>query len=108
MSQPIPDDDAVAGFGETYQDAVYYPEAPQEQQEELAHEAAILAASYPIMGDVYEWFEEQIKACDSRRSINAYASQHGWNVEDTGRAFDIVRELLEAKSLDFEQFRKEK
>lgn len=101
------DDDLYLNNGETYQDAAYYPDQPEERTETEQHEAAILAASYPIMGDVYSWFKENIDACDSRRNIIAYATSHDYDIEDCARAFDIVRELLEAKSQDFEQFRKE-
>lgn len=105
MSQPLPDDDAVAVFGETYQDAAYYPDAPLERKEEEASDAAIIAASYPIMSDVYDWFQEQIDATDSRRNIVGYANSHGYDITECSRAFDIVRELLEGKQAEFQQFK---
>lgn len=103
----MPDDDIYLHNGETYQDAAYYADEPQERKEAEQAAASILAASYPVMGDVYKWFDEQIEACDSRRSIKAYADSHGYDTEQCALAFDIVRELLEAKQLDFQQFKPE-
>lgn len=101
------DDDLYLNDGETYQDAAYYADEPEERKEAERTAAAILTASYPVMGDVYQWFQEQIDATDSRRNIKAYADAHGYEVESTARAFDIVRELLEAKQAEFEQFKAE-
>lgn len=101
------DDDIYINNGETYQDATYYPEEPQERKESEASDAAIIAASYPIMADVYDWFNEQIAATDSRRNIQAYATSHGLELNLCSTAFDIVRELLEGKQQEFQQFRRE-
>lgn len=106
MSIPA-DDDIYLNDGETYQDAAYYADEPLERKEAEQTAAAILVASYPVMGDVHAWFDEQIEATDSRRNIKAYAESHGLELELCAKAFDIVRELLEAKQQDFSQFRKE-
>lgn len=106
------DDDIYVNNGDTYVSTDYQPEPFQtvQQKEQLSHDQAIKAASYPIMADVADWFDTQIDGCDSRRTINAYAAAKGYQpnqLEDVARAFDIVRELLEAKSLEFTEFRRE-
>lgn len=108
MSDLIPnDDDLYINNGESYGDTTYYPTDPVERIEDEMKEASIVAASYPVMGDICEWFEEQIDATDSRRSINAWAEAHNKDTEQVALAFDIVRELLEEKSKEWQQFKPE-
>lgn len=101
----LPMDDYVAP-SDSYTD--YNPGEPQERIEQESHDAAIMAASYPVMADVYQWFDEQIEATDSRRNIQAYATSHDLDLNLTSAAFDIVRELLEGKQAEFQQFQAER
>jgi hypothetical protein len=91
--------------GESYTNGVYYPDLPQERKEEESKDNAVIAASYPVMESVAQWFQEQVEATDSRRNIRAYAEASNLDLTDTARAFDIVHDLLEAKSHEFEVFR---
>jgi hypothetical protein len=92
--------------GESYANGIYNPGEDQDRKEQESKEAAVIAASYPIMQDVAEWFDTQIKGCDSRKYITAYAQTHGKNPNDCADAFDIVRELLEIKRDSFGELSK--
>ncbi len=92
--------------GADYANGVYYPGEPREQKEAQSREDAVIASSYPVMEKVAEWFAEQVDATDSRANIRAYAEVHKLDLDLTSRAFDIVHDLLEAKSHEFAEFRK--
>lgn len=89
--------------GATYQDTSWNADIPAEQVEDKQIADGIVAASYPILTNVQEWFEQQIAATDSRTAVVDYALTHELSKEATGEAFDIVRQLLEAKYREFSE-----
>ena len=100
-------DDLYQIDGETYTNGIYYPEVPTEQAEAEKAKQGKMASSYPVMDDVADWFKEQIELADSVQYVKSYADVEKVPIEDTLRAFDIVRLLLETKSHEFAEFGKE-
>lgn len=92
---------------DTYEDTAFYADIPEERKEAEQEEKAIKAASYPIMGDIADWFEEQIKLTDSRAASNTYATLHGIPKDIANEAFDVLRDLLNAKYQEFKDFKHE-
>lgn len=100
-------DDLYVNDGATYEDTAYYAPVDEEREQTETSQASIKAASYPIMGDIEQWFREQIEATDSRTAVVQYATLNKLPKETVGEAFDIVRTLLEAKYQEFKDFRNE-
>ncbi len=102
------DEDLYMNSGLDYAPADYQPSIPKERVEEESKEAAIKAASYPIIGAVADWFQEQFDYLDSRSALLAYAKEYNIDVEVAGRAFDVARDIIAIKTKEFEDFQTEK
>lgn len=108
-------DDLYINDGAAY-DTSYYPEDQDgEVKEQEVSQKAVQAASYPIMGDVAEWFEEQIKSCDSidniifdTQVIGNVQLDRNLSVEVQVLAYRLLKEKLQDKARDFEDFRHER
>lgn len=99
--------------GDDY-DTTFYPEESEDRQEAERQQKAVIAASYPVMKDVAEWFESQIQATDSLSNIQlqsitvgGIAHERKVSIEGQILAHQLLKELLEAKYQDFKQFRGE-
>lgn len=109
-------DDLYVNAGDDFgADTAYYPEAPTERREAEATEAAIKAASYPILGDVADWFEEQIKNCDTLQNIqfdiqtiNGIQVDRKMSVEVQVLAYAMLAQLLTDKYQEFKAYKHER
>jgi hypothetical protein len=111
--QPSNDGDLYQNSGDSY-DTTFHADMPQERIEEEVKAAAVKAASYPILGDVADWFDEQIKACDSVDNINFDIQTIGGvsvdrklSVEAQVLAYRMLKELLNEKYQEFKDFKHE-
>lgn len=109
------DDDLYKNAGDTYDTGTQYFEEPEEQKREQAEKAAIKAASYPILGDVADWFEEQIKQCDSidniqfdLQTIQGMTVDRKLSVEVQVLAYRMLKELMTDKFSQFQDFKNER
>jgi len=101
-------DDIYVNTGLDYAPADYQATIPKERLEQESKEAAIKAASYPIMADIADWFQVQFAYLDSRTAVLAYATEYEVDVEVAGRAFDVARDIIAVKAKEFEDFQSEK
>lgn len=106
-------DDIYPRDGETY-DTTYYPDPPAEQVEEEQIAKGIQAASYPVMGAIADWFDEQIKGCDSlehiaidKMTINGVTYERTVSIEGQLLAHKLLKNLLLEKYAEFESFKNE-
>lgn len=108
------DDDIYVNAGDSYDTGTQYYDVPAEQKEEEIKEAAIKAASYPILGDVADWFEAQINQCESIENIQfdvttiqGITVDRKISVEAQVLAYRMLRQLLDDKYQEFKDFRRE-
>lgn len=107
------DDDVYVNAGDSY-DTTYYPEAPEEQQEEERHEKMIRAASYPIMDDLADWWKDMIEGCDdihniamTEMTINDVKYTRAVSIEAQVLAYQLLKEKLIEKYQMFQGFGKD-
>lgn len=112
VNKPLPDDDIYPGVNEG--NGLYYPQTPAKEKQEQAAEAAKEAANYPVIAEVYEWFDEQIKNCPDIRNIqidattiNGVKYERNVHVEAQVLAYQLLQTLLEEKRDEFKEFAKE-
>jgi hypothetical protein len=105
------DGDVYPNDGETFQQGAYYPGTPEEQAVAEKEEAAKKSASFPILGDLAEWFEQQIKACDdihaiqiTTMEINGVKFSRKVSVEAQVLAMQLLKERFTEKYHEFEKF----
>lgn len=111
---PHADDDLYLHSGETYDGPpAYYPKEPEAQVDERRKEHTVIAASYPIMADIADWFRTEIDACDrisniETRAISANGMHYSLKVSIEAQvlAYQLLREKLEGKLQQFAQFGK--
>jgi hypothetical protein len=108
------DDDLYVNAGDSY-DTTYYPEEDMAVREAEVSQKALQAASFPILGDVAEWFEYQIKGCDNldniqfdRQNINGISVDRKLSVEAQVLAYRLLKELLSDKYDQFREFKHER
>ena len=108
-------DDLYLRDGETYTNGVYYPEEPQEQVEEIQQKRGVIAASYPVMEDVAEWFANSIADAKDLTNIDLHRTEiNGVNVslrvsvEAQVLAYHLLAQALQDKSQEFEEWRQNK
>jgi hypothetical protein len=92
----------------------YYPGEPEERKAAEKDQAAPVAASYPIMEDVAEWFKQQIASCDdmhniqvSKMTIGGTVYERSISVEAQVLAYQLLKEKLTDKFNTFKDFSKE-
>lgn len=111
-----PDDDAALGSTteEFNGDTTYYPEAPQETKDLIAEEQSSKSASYPIMGQIVEWFDDQIDTTNSIEQALITLEQYNdalakgkprATIDDVLVAHDIVRFLLSNKRDEYKEYK---
>lgn len=108
-------DDLYVNDGETYTNGVYYPEEPVEQVEETAKAKGVLAASYPILDDVADWFRDaiaelgDIDSIDSQQTtINGVTVSTKVSIEAQYYGNQIARQLLRDKFKEFSEWGKDR
>lgn len=85
-------------------DTTYYADIPQERAEADAKEAAIVAASYPIMADVADWFARQVEEAMDISNIDLESSVP---VEVQVKAFQLYQAKMIEKAREFQDYRSE-
>lgn len=104
------DSDIYVNEGETFSPGAYYPDEPAEQKEEIQAQNAVIAASYPVMESVAEWFKEQIeqaKSIDNIQLSNIDGYTAKVSIEGQILAYRLLGQLLTDKSQEFKRFLKE-
>lgn len=111
MTQPISDGHIYVNDGETFDNGIYAPEVPIEQQEQEQEEKAVTAASYPVMASVAEWFKREIANCPNIHNIQTEAITIGEttydrkvSIEAQVLAYQLLKEHLQAKFDEFKEF----
>ena len=101
-----PIDDSYAGT--TTPDFVsteYYPGEPKERIEEEQKEAAVVAASYPVMAAVADWFEDQVQEAMDITNINLESSVP---VAAQVKAFQLYQIKMIEKAREFQNYMSER
>lgn len=88
----------------------YYPEDDEDRKNEEQQQQGNLAASYPILADVDDWFESQIlNASDihniqiHERTINGIKYNRTVSVEAQVLAYQLLKEILAEKQNEFKE-----
>jgi hypothetical protein len=109
--QELSDGDVYVNEGDTFQAGIYYPDTPKEQKAKEKDEAAVKAASFPILKDLAGWFEEQIKDCDdihniqiTEMEVNGVKFTRKASIEGQVLAMQLLKEKLTAKYHEFQKF----
>lgn len=76
---------------------IYEPEPDEDDEYEEQHERTTIATALPLMEELLEWFDEQIKGCDSIEQLIKTQKLTGLDLEASLHAHDIVRDLLESR-----------
>jgi hypothetical protein len=97
-------DDTFVAPSDSYQDTSYYPNEPDERVEDEAKEAAILAASYPIMASVADWFASEVANAMDIANIDL---ESAIPVEAQVQAFQLYQAKMIEKAREFENYRSE-
>jgi hypothetical protein len=97
-------DDTFVASSEGYQDAAYYPEQPEERTESESKDAAILAASYPIMADIADWFARQVEEAMDITNIDLESTLP---VEVQVKAYQLYQTKMIEKAREFADYRSE-
>lgn len=106
-------DDLYLNTGESFE--AYYPKEDTERKEKETKKAGAKAASYPILSDLAEWFEEAVKDCDNLDNIqtqtitmNGNAYERTVSIEAQVLAYQLLKQKLQEKYLEFQEFKKER
>lgn len=107
-------DDLYLRDGETYTNGTYYPKEPEEQVEEAVKQKGTVAASYPIMGDIAQFFQDAIADSSDLRNIDLNKTEiNGVSVtvnvsaEAQLLAYQLLGQLLQDKAKEFDEFMQE-
>lgn len=111
---PTGDDMVYMNDGDSFQNGIYYPDAPEEQTTKINEEQSAKAGSYPILPKLHKWFEDQIKDCDnmhniqvSKMTINGVSYGRTVSVEAQVLAYQLLKEKLTEKAHEFDDFAEE-
>lgn len=80
--------------------AFYVPEKPE--KEEMSAEVSRAQLAYPILDELLAWFDECIAKVNAVDAVKAEAKLRQLPTETVLEAYDIVREVLQAKRNDLE------
>lgn len=86
--------------------AYYQPDVPDETKAQLIQEERDAFEAQPFMRKVLEWFDEAIANTNRVDVVMAESKRKQKSVEIIAEAYDITRELLEAKKGELEQLAK--
>ena len=86
--------------------AYYQPEVPAETKAQLIQEERDAFEAQPFMRKVLEWFDEAIENTNRVDIVISESRRKNKPVEVIVEAYDITRELLEAKKGELEQLAK--
>jgi hypothetical protein len=105
------DDQLYLRDGEFETNGVIYAEEDRDIVEERAKQDGVLAASYPIMKDVADWFQECISECDSltniemvAQTVNGVKYERTVSIEAQVLAYQLLKQLLEDKKNSWGEF----
>jgi hypothetical protein len=90
--------------GSSYADTTYSPGLPRERVEEESKANAVLAASYPIMAAVADWFHEQAQNAPDIANIDLSSNVP---VEAQVLALQMYQSKMIEKAKEFEAYRSE-
>lgn len=108
-------DDSYTSDGQQM-NGIYYPEPDLvvEDTNKLAEKEAKLSSSLPILDDLIEWFDTQVDLCDSldnilltSMTINGVKMGREVSIEGQLMAYQMLKEMLETKRKEFEDFKLE-
>jgi hypothetical protein len=114
MDDTFPTDAVVVGDStEDYTNStVYDPGQPEGQAERIAEENAAKASSYPILGEIHQWFDAQIADCPNitnivtdAMTVNGATYTREVSIEAQVLAFQLLQKLLEEKRDEFKEYR---
>lgn len=83
-----------------------YFDVPEERQEEESRAAGIIASSYPILADTYDWFQSQVAMCDHITNIDLLHPTY--SPKEQMMAYQMLHSLLEQKMVEFSEFKDER
>ena len=86
--------------------AYYQPEVPKETTDQLKAEQKEAFEAQPFLQKMFEWFDDVIANTNRVDVVMAEAKRKQKPVEVIAEAYDITRELLEAKKGELEQLAK--
>lgn len=105
------DDQLYLRDGEDQTNSIIYAVEDTEVVEERSKQNGVLMQSYPIMGDVAQWFDECIAECDSIRNIemtsktiNGVKYSREIHIEAQALAYQLLMQLLEDKKASWGEF----
>lgn len=106
------DDDVYFNAGDSYgEPGAYYPAVPKEQAERIRESEAVKASSYPILPELAQWFDDQIKKCNNINNIQVDALtisgvkyERSVSIEAQVLAYKLLYDLLASKAHEFERF----
>lgn len=86
--------------------AYYQPEVPSETEAQLKEEQKAAFEAQPFLQKMFDWFDEAIANTNRVDVVMAESKRKNKPVEVIAEAYDITRELLEAKKGELEQLAK--
>ena len=105
------DDQLYIRDGEFETNSIVYATEDNEIVEERSKSDAVLAASYPIMPDVANWFDECIAQCDSieniemvAKTMNGVKYERTVSIEAQVLAYQLLKQLLTDKKTEWGEF----
>lgn len=105
------DDNIYQNDGESFQNGIYYPEAPDERREDESKELAGVSASLPIMPEIAAWFDAAVAECDNMDNIqideieaNGVRYHRNVSIEAQVLAYQLLKAKLTEKKLEFQDF----
>lgn len=111
---PSSNDDIYVNEGSSYDNGVYYPNAPEERLEAEREDSAKKSASYPVLKEIASWFERQIQACDSMDNIqietlevNGVKFSRTVSVEAQVLAMQLLKQQLQMQYEEYKTFQEE-
>lgn len=86
--------------------AYYQPDIPSETEAQLKEEQKQAFEAQPFLQKMFEWFDEAIANTNRVDVVMAESKRKQKSIEVVAEAYDITRELLEAKKGELEQLAK--
>lgn len=105
------DDQLYLRDGEDQTNSIIYAVEDTEVVEERSKQNGVLMQSYPIMGDVAQWFDECIEQCSDianiemvAKTVNGVKYERTVSIEAQVLAYQLLRQLLEDKKNSWGEF----
>lgn len=83
----------------------YQPNIPDETQKQISEEIKKAYDSMPFIDELLKWFDESIQAVNEVSTVKQESVRRKIDISVVVEAYDIVREILEAKKGELEQLK---